>query len=831
MYLMMLKMTGMTALYVLVTVLIWTLLRGRKPGPAARVAIGIVYGLLCVLSTHFGVDYGHMLLNVRDMGPLAAGLFFSPLSGILSGLIGGAERYIAGTYWGIGAYTRIACSVSTCLAGLLSAFLHVRAFGGKKPAAVAAFFTGAMMEIFHMYAIFITHRSDMRMAFYVVRNCSVPMIFFTALGLAACAALLQVLSHEWRNPFRVTRREDVSVSVRFQRGLFVVMMAVFLVNFLLSYLLQTSTAVQNANKTLSSSATGLRTTYSRLRSSQMGMDARAEAQAMTSARTIANAVRSRGGVEAADEGFLEDLRTVNGMEAVQCVSGSGEILAAVQSEDGEKNLPALEAIAAATPAGVAAETLLKLDSNRVAISVRCGAGQVRVVMDMGRFSASVMKEIEAALSVYNVGESGTYDLVMGSGRILLGDHIGEALPEAILGHIEKKPVESTFIANAFGEGNVCRIDRLETNLYLLTMLPTQEIYLNRDMQIYEAAFEDIMVFTAVYMLIAFLVQRIVVKNLTKINASLARITNGDLNEVVSVNDSTEFVLLSRDINVTVHALKGYIAAAQKRIEQELELARTIQASALPRDFTFPRGEFEIYALMDPAKEVGGDFYDFFYVGEDRMALVIADVSGKGIPAALFMMRSKTAIRSLAESGSSPAEIFYRVNNELCEGNDAEMFVTAWIGIIDLASGVMCCANAGHEYPAIRRAGGAYELLKDQHSLVLAAMENMRTHEYEIRLNPGDCLFVYTDGVPESINPEKEQYGTDRMLKMLDEVRDWPVDEVLPAIRQDVERFAAGEDQFDDITMLGFVYRRKEGGREPETERREGHEAADTGSEA
>jgi LytS/YehU family sensor histidine kinase len=285
MYLMMLKMTGMTALYVVVTVLIWTCLRGRKPGLAARVAIGIVYGLLCVLSTHFGVDYGHMLLNVRDMGPLAAGLFFSPLSGVLSGLIGGFERYIAGTYWGIGAYTRIACSVSTCLAGLLSAFLHVRVFGGKKPAAVAAFFTGAMMEIFHMYAIFITHRSDMRMAFYVVRNCSVPMIFFTALGLAACAALLQVLSHEWKNPFRVTRREDVSVSARFQRGLFVVMMAVFLVNFLLSYLLQTSTAVQNANKTLSSSATGLRTTYSRLRSSQMGMDARAEAQAMTSART------------------------------------------------------------------------------------------------------------------------------------------------------------------------------------------------------------------------------------------------------------------------------------------------------------------------------------------------------------------------------------------------------------------------------------------------------------------------------------------------------------------------------------------------------------------
>ena len=306
------------------------------------------------------------------------------------------------------------------------------------------------------------------------------------------------------------------------------------------------------------------------------------------------------------------------------------------------------------------------------------------------------------------------------------------------------------------------------------------------------------------MLIAYLVNQIVVSNIHLINKSLGKITNGNLNEVVTVRSSSEFASLSDDINQTVVTLKGYIDAAEKRIEQELLLARTIQVSVLPQNFTFPdHKEFNLFASMKPAKEVGGDFYDFFFVDRDKIALVIADVSGKGIPAAMFMMRSKTAIRSFAKAGETPEEILIKANAALCEGNDAEMFVTVWIGILDLTTGLMQCANAGHEYPAIMHTGGKYELIKDKHSLALAAMPSTKPKPYEIQLQPRDRLFVYTDGIPEAINEETVQYGTDRMIETLNCTVGMSIAETLPFVAENINAFKGEAAQFDDITMLGF----------------------------
>ena len=209
--------------------------------------------------------------------------------------------------------------------------------------------------------------------------------------------------------------------------------------------------------------------------------------------------------------------------------------------------------------------------------------------------------------------------------------------------------------------------------------------------------------------------------------------------------------------------------------------------------------------MKAAKVVGGDFYDFFFVDRDKIALVIADVSGKGIPAALFMMRSKTAIRSFAEMGGSPEEIFIKAHTELCEGNEAEMFVTAWIGIVELTTGVMRCANAGHEYPAICHKGGEYELIMDKHTLALAAMPMTKPKEYEIQLQPGDRLFVYTDGVAEALNEKIEQYGTERMIENLNTTTSMSVTETLAAMSESLTKFKGEAEQFDDITMLGFEF--------------------------
>ena len=247
------------------------------------------------------------------------------------------------------------------------------------------------------------------------------------------------------------------------------------------------------------------------------------------------------------------------------------------------------------------------------------------------------------------------------------------------------------------------------------------------------------------------------------------------------------------------------SAARQRIETELNVATQIQADMLPRIFpAFPeRREFDIYASMTPAKEVGGDFYDFFLVDEDHLAMVIADVSGKGVPAALFMVIAKTLLKNAVQMGSSPRQALEKVNNQLCENNEAEMFVTVWLGVYEISTGHLTAANAGHEYPAIRRAGGRFELFKEPHGFVLAGMENARYREYELEIGVGDTLFLYTDGVTEATDGANTLYGTDRMLAALNRNCELDPERLLHEVKADLDGFVGAAPQFDDITMLSL----------------------------
>ena len=248
-----------------------------------------------------------------------------------------------------------------------------------------------------------------------------------------------------------------------------------------------------------------------------------------------------------------------------------------------------------------------------------------------------------------------------------------------------------------------------------------------------------------------------------------------------------------------------ITAEKERIGAELNVATQIQADMLPRIFpAFPeRPEFDIYASMTPAKEVGGDFYDFFLVDDDHLAMVIADVSGKGVPAALFMVIAKTLLKNAAQTGLPPKAVLEKVNNQLCENNEAEMFVTVWLGIYEISTGKLTAANAGHEYPAIRRSGGRFELVKDRHGFVLAGMEDARYREYELELGMGDTLFLYTDGVAEAIGAANILYGTERMLATLNTAPGRCPEKLLRDVKQDIDRFVGDAPQFDDITMLAI----------------------------
>ena len=266
------------------------------------------------------------------------------------------------------------------------------------------------------------------------------------------------------------------------------------------------------------------------------------------------------------------------------------------------------------------------------------------------------------------------------------------------------------------------------------------------------------------------------------------------------------VLIAHCGRMSIYAQKAETEKTE-RIATELNLASEIQFSVLPRLFpAFPEcREVALYASMTPAKEVGGDFYDFFFVDNSHLAMVIADVSGKGVPAALFMMVARTLIKNRTMMGGSPSEILYDVNNQLCEGNDAELFVTVWLGILDLTTGEGKAANAGHEHPALRTADGEYQLIIYRHSPAVGSMEDMRFREHAFSMSPGDSLFVYTDGVTEAANAEYELFGTDRMLEALNKEPDASPEQLLANVRSGIEEFVRGAEPFDDITMLAFKY--------------------------
>ncbi|MBO6150530.1 MAG: SpoIIE family protein phosphatase [Clostridium sp.] len=302
-----------------------------------------------------------------------------------------------------------------------------------------------------------------------------------------------------------------------------------------------------------------------------------------------------------------------------------------------------------------------------------------------------------------------------------------------------------------------------------------------------------------------------VRPIRELREDVKVISSGNLDRKVEVRKNDEIGDLGEAFNRMTGDLRTYISdltrvtAERERIGAELDVAAKIQRDMLVDEFPpFPdRKEFDLYATMRPAKEVGGDFYDFYMPDDNHLAIAIADVSGKGIPAALFMMMSMLPLRDYSMRIPSPAEVLRNVNNILCSRNDESMFVTIWLGFLDLTTGKLVCANAGHEYPMIRKPGGEYVLFKDPHSLAAGVMEGTRYKEYELQLEPGADIFVYSDGLPEGVNEQNVQFGTDGILQTLNSMGKLPMKEVLESMQRSADAFAGTAPQFDDITMLGL----------------------------
>lgn len=387
--------------------------------------------------------------------------------------------------------------------------------------------------------------------------------------------------------------------------------------------------------------------------------------------------------------------------------------------------------------------------------------------------------------------------------------LGKDLSEYDLSHLKLSQPQKSFSANIKDVPVLCLFENLENDMIILGFLPENEMYLSRNNMALELTVANLLLFLVVFILVSSLVQRVVINGIYRVNHSLKEITAGNLNEKVDVRTNKEFNDLSHGINMTVSALKAAIAEAAARIDQELEFARAIQLSSLPKIFPpFPdRKAFDIYASMSPAKEVGGDFYDLFLVDDNHLAFVIADVSGKGIPAALFMMTAKTAINNYAKTGISPARIFTKTNDYLCANNEAGMFVTAFIGILEIDSGKLTYVNAGHNLPLLRQSGNHFQWLKSQGGIILGGLEGVNYSQVEIQLAPGDLIYLYTDGVSEAFDPNGELFGDSRLIDTINrnDTDKMSVEDLINYIKRELELYRGNAQQSDDITMIAVQY--------------------------
>ena len=318
------------------------------------------------------------------------------------------------------------------------------------------------------------------------------------------------------------------------------------------------------------------------------------------------------------------------------------------------------------------------------------------------------------------------------------------------------------------------------------------------------------VFTSVF------IRRQFVEPLRKVSGEATRFAreNTKGQELGEISRYEELANLAHSIDTMETDMTAYIdnltaaTAEKERIGTELSLARTIQENSIPTTFPpFPdRTEFDIYASMDPAREVGGDFYNFFLIDDDHLGVMIGDVSGKGIPGALFMMVSNILLSDRTRMGGTPAQILSFVNDALHDHNTAEMFVSVWLGILEISTGRLTVANAGHEYPALKKPDGRFEILKSKHGLVLGAMDGMNYREYTLPLEPGSKLFIYTDGVPEATAAGNVMFGMDRMLEALNKDPDGSPEQILKNVQDAVDGFVLDAEQFDDLTMLCLEYK-------------------------
>ena len=741
-----------------------------------QIIIGTTFGIIAILATEYGVPVDGAVLNVRSASPLSAGLIFGWPAGLIAGFIGGIERYFTPT----GDFTRIACTFGTIIAGIVAALVRRFMVDNKRPSWFYGLFVGLVTEVIHMLMVFLNNSGDIQRAYKIVEICALPMILSN--GISVMLALFCISSISKRNGTLIFESGKENISQIFQRWLFIFVVIAFFV---------TTFSASSFQKSMAK-AIALDTLKSNLEDIENDIEDAAKRNLVDYSRFLTNELSIN---LSTDE--LKKITKEYHLTEISFIDTNGLIIKS-SNKNAKLHIPLKN---------VDKEIYYAEDSSDDAIKF-VGMKNENYFIQIGFHPEYFEKQIEEQIlhvaQYRHIGQKGFVVICNPEGTVISNTigNVGKNI--SILGQNQniKATQKEVFLVTIGNKPCYCMYSKVN-NFVVLVAMTEEEVFFTKKASVYMLAFMETIVFAIFFATIFVLVKVLVVKNIRKINTSLSQITDGDLNVTVDVRDNEEFASLSDDINSTVTTLKHYIDEAAARFDKDLEIAKQIQQSALPSVFPpYPnRKDFSIYASMNAAKEVGGDFYDFYLVDENHLAFVVADVSGKGIPGAMFMMTSKTLIKSFAESGLPVHEVLTNVNTQLCQNNEAGMFVTAWMGILDLQTGLIKFANAGHNPPLVKHKDGSYEFLKGKVNFVLAGMDMVKYKEQELQLQPGDEIYLYTDGVTEAHNSNNELFGENRLLESLNSTKGMSVEDICKKVKEDVDAFVCDAEQFDDITML------------------------------
>lgn len=779
------------------------------------IIISIVFSGTCILGTVLSVRTSTgAAINVRDASPIIAGLIFGGPAGIIAGLVGGLYRFIAAFWDASLKTTQIACAIATACAGLFTAFIRKFIFNNHHGKWYYGIFIAILVETFHMLMIFITNFNDTQLAYTIVHQIYLPMLIGNALAVCISSISACLLCHE--KLFSRIQKHKLKLTTKIQLSLVGLLAVVCAIVTILGYF----SVYDNANKTISSN---FETAVSDLKGSVDGeVNKYMEDKVTLVADQVDIIIKTKETSEPSLDvnSVLKDIEKYYKLSEINVVGKDNYVKYSTQGHDNPpfnmgdpSKAQAYEFTCLNNGTTMYVQDIREASSfeqgrtkyaGRVLSANNSGLGYVQIGLYEQPYHNLLDSQIQGCAAHRHIEQEGFLAVTDDKGNVV---SISQGKYYSALTKIELSKLPTTtyghYTISLDGETHrYYTYDVQSEGYHIIAFGDVDEILLPTRISITTIALSEVFAFMTLYFVLYVIIRRVVTNRIENIETGLQKISNGDLNVKIDERNSFEMNALSDNINKTVDSLKEYARKEAEKNAEELRFAKTIQHSVLPTDFPL-NDKFEIYASMDTAKEVGGDFYDFFFVDPEHVVISIADVSGKGVPAALFMMQAKTTIKNLVETGIPLNEAFTEANHRLSETNDAEMFVTAWTGIVDLRNGHVEFVNAGHNPPIICNDKGEYQYLKSRSGFVLGGYDNFKYELQTFDIKPGHKIYLYTDGVTEAMNKNSELYGEERLLKVINENSTRGAHTLCSFVKEDVAKHVNGEEQSDDITMLCF----------------------------